>query len=173
MHRYIGVTNESLCQEGIDLLKNKSYPQCEILFVSPLKRCVETAGIIYPEKERILVPKLTECNFGEFENKNYLELKNNPAYQKWIDSNGRMPFPGGESRESFQKRSVEGFLECVNQCIKDGISSASFVVHGGTIMSIMEQFARPHQEYYKWQVKNGEGFRLILDDIQDVNYLKL
>ncbi len=48
-------------------------------------------------------------DFGQFEGKNYEELKDNPDYQKWIDSNGTLPFPGGEPREQFIRRSMEGF----------------------------------------------------------------
>lgn len=63
--------------------------------------------------------------------------------------NGELPFPGGESREVFQKRSVESFGELVHNCIRDEISSAAFVVHGGTIMSIMEAFSRSYKSYYE------------------------
>lgn len=173
LKRYIGITDESLCPEGIQLLKGKEYPRCERLYASPLKRCIETAEIIYPGQEMILVPELGECNFGEFENKNYMELSDNPNYQRWIDSNGMLPFPGGESREDFQKRSVEGFRKLVHNCIKEHISSAAFVVHGGTIMSIMEVFARPHRSYYECQINNGEGFELELYSDEMVNYWKL
>ena len=37
--RYIGTTDESLCPEGIALLKQKTYPLAEALYVSPMKRC--------------------------------------------------------------------------------------------------------------------------------------
>ena len=48
-------------------------------------------------------------DFGEFEGKNYIELQKDPNYQAWIDSNGTLPFPGGESREAFIKRCEQGF----------------------------------------------------------------
>ena len=152
LQRYIGITDEPLCQEGIDLLKGRQYPECEKIFVSPLKRCRETTEIIYPGKEMTVVQKLAECDFGEFENKNYMELSGNPEYQKWIDSNGMLPFPNGESRAGFQKRCVEGFLEAVDICI---------------------EFARPRKDYYQWQLKNGEGFLLMVDDNIEVNFQKL
>ena len=34
----------------------------------------------------------------------------------------------------------------------------AFVVHGGTIMSILEAFAEEKKNYYDWQVKNGCGY---------------
>ena len=44
----------------------------------------------------------------------------------------------GESREEFQKRTLEGFQRVVSACFRSHISRAAVVVHGGTIMNIME-----------------------------------
>ena len=52
-----------------------SYPGAPVFYVSPLKRCVETCKIIYPQVTPILVPALSECNFGEWEGKTAEELK--------------------------------------------------------------------------------------------------
>ena len=73
--RYIGVTDEPLCEEGRKLLEKFTYPAVQALFVSPLKRCRETASILFPKGEQRIVPLLAECDFGEFENKNYKELQ--------------------------------------------------------------------------------------------------
>jgi len=32
-----------------------------------------------------------------------------------------------------------------------------FVVHGGTIMAVMEAFSEEKKSYYDWQIGNGEG----------------
>ena len=37
-------------------------------------------------------------------------------------------------------------------------TAAAFVVHGGTIMAVMERFARPERPYYDYNVANGCGF---------------
>ena len=96
--RYIGVTDEALCPEGAELLNNFSYPAVQTVFVSPLRRCRETAEILFPGQKVRIIDQLAECDFGEFENKNYKELSGDPRYQAWIDSNGMMAFPGGESK---------------------------------------------------------------------------
>ncbi len=46
--RYIGRTDESLCEAGRSkLLKiNRNYPIAQKIFVSPMKRCKETAKLI-------------------------------------------------------------------------------------------------------------------------------
>lgn len=164
--RYIGTTDEPLCQEGIDLVTGIFYPEVEAVFVSPMRRCVETAGILYPKHRVHIIDELAECDFGEFENKNYLELSDNPHYQEWVDSGGTLPFPGGESREEFRWRSLHGFQKVVYNCMHHQVISAAVVVHGGTIMNIMETFARPERSFYQWQVKNGCGFAVEIDTEQ-------
>ena len=94
--RYIGKTDELLCEEGKEKLKEFFYPEPEAVFVSPLVRCRETAEILFPEKRLRIIDQLAECDFGDFENKNYLELSGNPDYQAWVDSGGILPFPNGE-----------------------------------------------------------------------------
>lgn len=88
---------------------------------------------------------------------------------------------GGGSKESFAARSLAGFARALGMCGYDvmvpdnryspsdekavsEISSAAFVVHGGTIMSIMEAYAVPRRAYYGFQIGNGEGYELILGD---------
>ncbi|MCI9339747.1 MAG: histidine phosphatase family protein, partial [Dorea sp.] len=44
-HRYIGTTDESLLPGQTAAF---AYPAVEAVAVSPMKRCVETAKIIYP-----------------------------------------------------------------------------------------------------------------------------
>ena len=52
--KYIGHTDEPLCDEGKaqlkDIMENYGeYPQVDAVFSSPLKRCIETAQTIYPD----------------------------------------------------------------------------------------------------------------------------
>ena len=172
--RYIGSrTDEPLCDEGRDGLAGKQLPEVERLYVSPMKRCVETAEILWPEFDRKNIQKVTdlrECDFGDFENKNYKELSGNGDYQAWIDSNGTLPFPNGESMDLFKSRCLEAFAQIVEEVSgaeqkwKDsgetGIFRAGIVVHGGTIMAILEQYGYPKRAYFDYQVKNGCGYRL-------------
>ena len=162
--RYIGVTDEPLYRESIPELEKREYPKTDAVFASPLKRCVETAEIIYPHQNISTVKLLSECNFGEFENKNAKELEINPKYQEWIDSYGTLPFPGGESQAEFRQRCLEGMQEIIEQCMDQNIHSIALVVHGGTIMSIMSAYARPKEEYFTWQIGNGNGFELEIDE---------
>ena len=88
--RYIGRTDEPLCQEGRERLeqirKCALYERPDLLYVSPMLRCLETAQILFPGMKQSVIADFRECDFGEFENQNYLELAGNANYQKWIDS---------------------------------------------------------------------------------------
>lgn len=160
LRQYIGVTDEPLDQPVL----LREYPDADMVVVSPLKRCIQTAELIYPGKGQMICPGLRECDFGEFEKKTYEELKNHPAYQKWLDSGGAAAFPGGEGREAFVKRSVAAFEEAVRKLMENGCRRASFVVHGGTIMAVLSEFDREKRDFYQWQVANGEGFLAKLDE---------
>ena len=100
-HRYLGKTDEDLSPCGAEKIKNavheKLYPEIDILFTSPMKRCRQTAQLIYPDMTAHIIPEFAEMDFGEFEGKNYQDLRDDARYQAWIDSDGTLPFPGGES----------------------------------------------------------------------------
>ena len=163
--RYIGAkTDEPLCKAGYELLKEKHYPKVEKVIASPMKRCIETAQLLFPDTQIQIEESLRECDFGEFENKNYQELKDNPKYQEWIDSMATLAFPGGESPQQFKDRCIAGFDKMVDTCIRRHYRNVAMVVHGGTIMSILEQYGVPQKSYYDWRVENGCGYHLYLSE---------
>lgn len=169
-HRYLGRTEEHLSAEGIQALKEYQkqgfYPKVSHLFSSPMLRCLETAEILYPDIQPVLIPEWREMDFGDFEGKNYMELSEDPRYQSWIDSNGTLPFPGGESREAFICRSLKGMELMAEQIRNLNRENSSFpdtvglIVHGGTIMALLSSLAGG--DYYDYQIKNAEGYRCVL-----------
>lgn len=182
-NRYLGRTEESLSQEGVHEILSlwKDGITADILFYSPMKRCMETANLIFhlqkisgklEDYPRISVPEWREMDFGDFEMKNYRELNGNPAYQAWIDSGGTLAFPGGESQDRLICRVMSGFentfLPEVRKIWKNpakekrGMNTiyASAVVHGGTIMALMHGLTG--QPYFDFQVKNGHGYKVLL-----------
>lgn len=154
--RYIGSTDEPLCGEGIARLKMRTYPRCEVLVCSPMKRCLQTAELIFPRQDIITESDLRECGFGDFEGRNYAGLSGNADYQRWIDSGGALPFPNGESPQDFRERCTSAFERLVSRY--GASQSLAFVVHGGTIMSILEKYAVPRRDYFGWHCENGCGY---------------
>ena len=164
LQRYIGITDEPVLEEEQERLKTQNYPNAEKLFVSPLLRCRQTAACIYPRQEQQVIQNLRECDFGRFENKNWKEMTGDAEYQAWVDSNAALPFPGGEDPMEFRKRCVCGFEQMMEKMIKEKRKKIAFVVHGGTIMSVMEAFDPEKKEFYHWQVKNGKGFHFQIEE---------
>lgn len=99
---------------------------------------------------------LRETDFGDFEYKNYEELNGNPQYQAWIDSGGMSAPPNGESGDAFRARCCAAFADCVSDAAAHDAKTIAIVAHGGTIMAVMERYARPRKAFYEWQLKNGE-----------------
>lgn len=161
--KYIGVTDEALLMEETEKLKEESYPEVDKVVISPMLRCQQTAKLLYPQGNYDTKDSLRECDFGKFENKNWKELTDDPDYQAWIDSNSTLPFPGGEDPKDFKDRTCEGFAESIQNCIEERITSVAFVVHGGTIMAILERFAEEKKAFYEWHVKNAEGYEGCVD----------
>lgn len=152
---YIGRTDEPLCAEGIEEIRSRSFPETDIVISSPMKRCIQTAEIIYPNLPVRIYDDLRECDFGKFEGKSYTELNGDADYQAWIDSGGEMAFPEGESRREFSDRCCGAFLKAVSEIDSE---SAAMVVHGGTVMAILERFARPEKNFYDYMKNNCCGY---------------
>lgn len=164
--RYIGVTDESLCWDGVQQLLDRNYPRSNVWFVSPMRRCLETAELMGLQEDdlEIIVRNFRECDFGIFENKNHVELADCPEYQRWIDSNATLPFPDGDAVEDFKSRCCRAFEEMMDRIFREKWQQVNVVVHGGTIMSIMEKYAGEEKEYYQWHVENGCGYILELEE---------
>lgn len=152
--RYIGRTDEDLCEEGIHELEKRTYPDVKRVISSPMKRCIQTAEIIYPDISIEIEDELKECDFGKFEGKNYYDLNGDTDYQNWIDSGGTLDFPEGESLQEFKDRCIHGFEKIIESVNED----TAFVVHGGTIMAIMEKYDAGQKGYFDYQLGNGEGY---------------
>ena len=165
-HRYVGKTDEDIIETSVEEIREHYLDMdVDLVFSSPMKRCVHTAELLFEEKSIETVQNLTECDFGEFEYKSYEELNGNPDYQMYIDSGGEAAFPGGESKTEFSARTVEAFVEILDRveeleaaCGRE--LTVAFVVHGGTIMAVMERLALPQRDYFEWQVKNLHGYIL-------------
>lgn len=154
--RYIGRTDEPLCQAGIEELQQNRFPDCDVVVSSPMQRCLQSAKILFPSKKIHVCDAFRECDFGDFEGRNYAELNGDPRYQAWIDSGGLMRFPNGEAPADFRARCCCGFRQITNEYT--GADRVAMVVHGGTIMAILSQFAIPQRDYYDWMTANAHGW---------------
>lgn len=155
--RFIGRTDQPLIPGEAGRLRAMypDRPGTALVYVSPLRRCRETAEALFPEAEQAVEPDLQEMDFGIYENKNHEELSAYPDYLECIRTGERIRFPGGETTEGFIERCAAAFQRIMKESTGDPV----FVVHGGTIMSVMDRFAEPHGDYYSWLCRNGCGYQ--------------
>ncbi len=159
--RYVGRTDEGLttdAKEKLEMRKQQGIGfEPDLVYASPMLRCRETAALLFPKRRNVSWEGLQETDFGDFEYKNYEELKDDPVYQAWIDSNGQMLIPNGESGADFRKRCCAAYERCVAEAREKELEKIAIVCHGGTIMSVMERYSVPKKSFYEWQVGNGCG----------------
>ena len=161
--QYIGRTDLKITTNGIIELENLRdegiYPKCDLVFSSPLSRAVDTAKIIYPNKEVQINHNFKEIDFGEFEGKTPDDLKDRKDYADWLA--GKLPSaPGGESAMEFATRLCTGVGETVRYMMNNDVFSAAIVMHGGAIMTLLSVAALPRMKMAEWACGNGRGYTI-------------
>lgn len=161
---YIGTTDVPLSKEGEEYLRQLDdickYPFATALFTSPLKRCKQTCEIIYPDLKPIVIDQLSECNFGEWENKTAEDLKGDPDFDKWLAGDSSVKPPRGESSADFTRRICLIFESIVEGLIKTGTTDCAIVTHGGVIMTLLSVYGLPQAKPFDWVMENGCGYSL-------------
>ena len=161
--RYVGRTDEPLSPQGEQELLRRDYPPVERLYASPMRRCLQSAQLAYPQMHPILLEGLRETDFGRFEYQTYDQLRDCPAYRAWIDSCGKQAPLGGEPPELFRRRCLGAFLAALECCKAERIARVAFLTHGGVLMTLLEALSDPSQPFYHWQVENGGGWSAQVD----------
>lgn len=165
--RYVGHTDVPAADQSIKQLEqlrsDMVYPYVESLFSSPLKRCISTARVLYPDNKIIPIDGLIECDFGSFENKTAEELKNQPLFPGWLSGEKGVAPPFGESNEDFAKRVCTTFEKICEGLLKTGTHTAAIVTHGGVIMTLLAAYGIPELPMHEWLCPNGCGFTVRVD----------
>lgn len=160
--RFIGTTDLALTMEGADELEKLAsegiYPPISALYSSPLRRCLQSGILIYPDQSAIPVPNLAEFNFGDFEGKSGAELEDNADYKAWIS--GKAEVPNGETNKDFAVRVCIGLRQIVEDMLSHGINNAAVVTHGGVIMTLLDACALPRKQKFEWISDSGHGYTI-------------
>ena len=164
--RYIGTTDLPLsnagAQELFDKLEKLDYPNPQKVYISPLKRCKQTAGIIYPNCYTVELDELREMDFGAFENKKAEDLMDTPEYKQYIKGGLDNPPPGGESAREMVNRCYEAIKIIISDMMYEGLTSAAVVTHGGIIMNMLSCFGIPKRRPMDYACDFGEGFEVLV-----------
>ena len=160
--KYIGTTDVPLSDKGKTALRkldyDYSYPGAQALFTSPLKRCTQTAQLLYPDLKPLVIANLSECNFGEWEGKTADELKNDEDFQKWLAGDNGVKPPRGESNADFVRRICLMFESIVEGLMKTGVTESVIITHGGVIMTLLAVYGLPQAKPFEWTMDNGFGY---------------
>ena len=162
--QYIGHTDYPLTTNSIEQLKSIKakyhYPTVDAVFVSPLKRAMQSADIMFPKNNKIVIDNFIEYNFGEFEEHTAEELKDNEDFKKWFRGDMYVAPPFGESNAEFVQRICDSFEKVINGCIAEGTENIAIVTHAGVIMTILACYGLPEAPMAHWQMDAGYGYKL-------------
>ncbi|MDR0937558.1 MAG: histidine phosphatase family protein [Oscillospiraceae bacterium] len=162
--RYIGKTDEKLAPEGVAEASALVDRTIGRVYVSPLRRAVETAEIRFPGAELVICEDLREMDFGDFEGLSANEMAENPAYLAWVEENCE-PAPPGAS-EDFAAYS-ERVCRAIAGLVKNETERVVAVTHGGAIMAAMSRWAKPERAYYLWNPPHCGGYAAEIGDDWD------
>lgn len=161
---YIGWTDCPLSEKGRKMARvatKNVRKEADVIFSSPLIRCVETAKILFPDQPMIKLAAFKEMHFGKWERKTYDQLKGVAAYRHWLDHPFTSGPDGGESFEQFAKRIVTGWETVVDQIVQTDATKVVIVTHGGVIRYLLSYLLKDRKSFFEWNVPFVGGYDLI------------
>jgi alpha-ribazole phosphatase len=160
---YIGWTDAPICEDArLNLARQmfKTSPY-ERIVTSDLKRCLQTAQVLFPDKALQALPEFREMNFGQWEGKTYAELAGDPHYEEWISGHFSIEAPEGESFPIFADRIEKGWQKVCVLMLEERINRLGIVTHGGVIRYLLSKLGHEEQDFWEWKVPHGNGFELV------------
>ena len=164
--RYVGRLDQPLSDEGRKQALaragriSRELPGVSRVYVSKLKRTWETAEILFPGVEQVVVEDIQEMDFGVFTGRTADEMADDGEYRRWVEGNCEGACPQGESKPEFVDRVCRGVERLLRDAHSRGERQVVLVAHGGTMMASLSRFADEQREYYGWLVGNCEGYRI-------------
>lgn len=160
-HEYVGVLDQPLSEEGrAQALAAGSDERVERVYVSRLVRSQETAAIMFPNAEQVVIEGIHEMDFGAFAGRSADDMVDDAAYRAWVDGGCEGRCPGGESRAEFSDRVCASLERLLRDAASRGERRVVVVAHGGTMMAALSRFGDGSRSYYEWLVGNCEGYSI-------------
>ncbi len=163
---YIGKTDLPLSEAGREALMDKyeqlDYPKVQRVYSSPLERAVQTAEIIFPEREIVIVDDLREMDFGVFEGLPAEELVRLDSFKKWLKGGLDNPPPNGETLRSMMLRCYSALNLMILDMMKEGFTHAGAVTHSGILMNMLSCFGLPKKKPMEFSCEPGEGYEMLV-----------
>lgn len=163
---YIGKTDLPLSDKGAAELSAKTdefdYPRVHKVYTSPLRRCTETADILFPDTEIMPVDGLRELDFGVFEGKTVDQLIDRADYKAWLKGGRSTRPPEGESLEEMTARTFSALHSIIIDMMENGLTHCAVITHGGIISNLLTGFGIPKYDPKYLNAPCGEGFDIMV-----------
>lgn len=165
-----GSNDPHLSESGKNELKklkeNNIYPNTEICLLSTLIRTKETKDIIYPNVDFETTPLLNEINFGEYEETNPTEYKDNKHYMDRLLHNDESIKPNkGESFDDFELRVKKDFPILMDMYYNKGYKNITVIGHGAYFSKLTKLFLDSSKSFKDALFENGKGLIINIDKI--------
>lgn len=160
---YIGWTDVSICEDAKVILAKKPFQPSpyERIMTSDLKRCLQTANVLFPNQDPHPLSEFREMNFGRWETKTYADLAGDPYYEEWISKPFEIQIPEGESYSIFVDRIERGWKKLLAMMAREEVSRIAIVTHGGVIRYLLSKLSHEKRDFWEWNVPHGNGFELV------------
>ena len=163
---YIGKTDLPLSDAGREALQEKydifDYPKVQRVYSSPLERAVQSAEILFPDREIVIVDDLREMDFGVFEGLAATDLIELDSYKKWLKGGLDNPPPNGESLRNMMLRCYSALNLMILNMMQEGLTHTGVVTHSGILMNMMSCFGLPKMKPMEFACDPGEGYEILV-----------
>ncbi len=157
--------NKNLFAGELAAIQSKLDKPFEKVYTSPLIRCVQLAKNLtttYIEDD-----DLKELNFGDWENKNWDAIPQEPL-NEWMDDFVNIAPPGGESFKNLHERSIR----FSKKLLGTNIESAAIITHAGNIRSFISMaIGLPLANAFRIEINYGAMVLLSLNSNESLNRL--
>ena len=175
--RYWGKTDVALGEVGrhqAEKLRDRlASEKIDLVYSSPLKRALDTAGIIASKHHLkvTLCPELREIDFGKIEGLEFSEIHRHfpEVEQLWINRSPGLTYPGGESLMQLEDR-VSAFKPRL--AAHEEKDTILIVAHYGVLRTLICQMLEVEMKN-RWNIKLDPASLSIIETYPEVNILCL
>lgn len=142
----------------------------EMVYSSPLKRCMFLAQHLFPQNETIADSRLMEMNFGDWEGQKWLDIPRN-GIDQWSNDFLDVRTPNGESFQNLIDR-AEQFASGIQHTEP---SKMAVITHSGIIRCFLMKYLNiPHQNIFNLNLNYGCIIRIRqhTPDYNQVEFIK-
>lgn len=168
----VGRKDVELSEEGREQIREMTrhhpFPQPSVVYVSPMRRCLETAALVFPDslkEHRARVEEdLIEMDFGSYEGMPVKAFAQTDLYQGWVEQRPDAGLTGGETFGQVEQRMTAAFDRILHDCLSEGIKTVGVVSHNMVIVRLLRGHMTAEIPSEARFCPNGMGFHLRVEE---------